>query len=99
MRLRNSVSSASETLTRKGQIAFLSVACSCCGAGDAMAATVLRFRREARLGVISLWSAVFIFVFVCCYVHADTDNSENSTWNGQQKFEDFYGTWEKRGKA
>src|SRR5687767_1426481 len=62
MRLRNSVSSASGTFTRNGRIAFLSVACSRCGANDATAVRVLRFRRDSTLGVVSIWSMVFILV-------------------------------------
>src|SRR5882762_3218100 len=64
MRLRNSIRSASGASKRNGRIAVLSVVCSRCGARDATAVRVLRPRREATLGVISIWSAVFIYLFV-----------------------------------
>src|SRR6266850_1397854 len=63
MRLRKSTSSASGTFTRKGRSAFLSGVCSRCGASGATAVRVLRPRRAARPGVISIWSIVFMLLF------------------------------------
>lgn len=65
MRLRNSTSSASGTLTQNGRIAFLSDIYSllCWGSSGATAVRVVRLRREVILGVISIWPTVFIFVF------------------------------------
>src|SRR5260370_38636197 len=69
IRRRNSVSSASEKLTRKGRIASGSSSITVSGLPPAPAGIVLRPRRDVRLGVVSIRYVVFIFCvsFVCCF--------------------------------
>src|SRR5688572_23422886 len=77
MRLRNSVSSASEALKWKGRIALESSLATLADVSPAIAGIVavaraseatavreVRFpRRDATPGVISIWSMVFILLF------------------------------------